>query len=217
TNIDYTGEKIQLTNASANLWTADKVIVSVPISILKLNEISFNPPLPASKTSAFAKIGMGPGMKVFLKFSNKFFDAGLIGGTLCAAYADESVGKTTADHVLLAFVMGDQAAYLHSLGSDSAITTALLQELDLMYSGQATASFIASSVHDYTAKPFIRGAYSYSTVGINDARTVAAQPVNDKLFFAGEAMNTNGHHQTVQGAAESGYKAVIDILKSIEK
>ncbi|MFN8711450.1 MAG: flavin monoamine oxidase family protein [Bacteroidota bacterium] len=217
TGINYAGEKIQLTDASSNQWIADKVIVTVPISILKLNEISFTPALPAAKTEAFSKIGMGPGMKVFLKFSTKFFEPILIGGTICAAYIDDSVGKTTSDNILLAFVMGDQAAYLHALGSDNAITTALLQELDSVYSGQATASFLASSVHDYTSKPFIKGAYGYSTVGMNDARAVAAQPVNDKLFFAGEAMNINGHHQTVQGAVESGYKAVIDLLKSVEK
>jgi len=41
--------------------------------------------------------------------------------------------------------------------------------------------------------------------------------VNDKIFFAGEAMNLNGHHQTVQGAMETGYREVINILNSIKK
>lgn len=217
TGIDYSADKIQLTDSSGNLFSADKLIITVPISILKLNEISFNPPLPAEKTEAFAKFGMGPGMKVFMKFSTKFFPAELYGGPVCGAYVDDSVGKNTNDNILLAFVMGDQAASLHALGSDTAITNALLQELDTIYNGQATASFIASQVFDYTAKPFIKGAYGYSTVGMGNARQIAAQPVNDKLFFAGEAMNINGHHQTVHGAVESGYKAVMDILSSVNK
>jgi lysine-specific histone demethylase 1B len=215
--IDYSSDKIILTDSGGNTYTADKVIVTVPISILKLNEIAFTPALPAEKTAAFAKFGMGPGMKVFLKFSTKFYADMLYGGSVCGAYADDTVGKTTSDHVLLAFVMGDQAANLHALGSDSAITNALLQELDTIYGGQATANFIASSVHDYTAKPFIKGAYGYSTVGMEDARKIAAQPVADKVFFAGEAMNVTGHHQTVQGAVESGYKAVLDIFESVRK
>jgi monoamine oxidase len=99
--------------------------------------------------------------------------------------------------------MGDQAANLHSLGSDTAITNALLQELDSIYNGQATASFIASSVFDYTSKPYIKGAYGYSTIGMGDARIMAAKPV--------------GHHQTVHGAVESGYNAVINFLDDLKK
>lgn len=216
TEINYEGEQVVVKSGN-NQFTADKVIVTVPISILKLNEIQFVPALPSAKMDAFARFGMGPGMKVFLKFSQKFFDGELLGGTVCGAYADDAVGKVTSDNVLLAFVMGDQAEALHNLGNDAAITNALLQELDTLFGGAATASFIESVVYDYTNRPFIKGAYSYSTIGMGDARKVAAQPVNDKVFFAGEAMNTNGHHQTVHGAVESGYKAVIDLLESAKK
>ncbi|MCB0509594.1 MAG: FAD-dependent oxidoreductase, partial [Bacteroidetes bacterium] len=216
-HIDYTQEQIQVRDSVGNFYLADKLIITVPISILKLEEITFNPALPNEKTAAFSKIGMGPGMKVFLKFSAKFYEENLYGGDICAAYVDESEGKPGNDHVLLAFVMGHQAAYLSSLGSDSAITNALLNELDAIYGGQASSLFIASSVHDYTNKDFIKGAYSYSSIGMGNAREIAAQPINNSLFFAGEAMNTNGHHQTVHGAVESGYKAVMDLFKGIEK
>ena len=160
---------------------------------------------------------MDAGMKVFLKFSNKFFDQNIIGGSVCAAYADDSIGKAQNDNILLAFIMGNQAEYLTSLGSDVAITAALLQELDLMYNGQATASFIASHVENWTTNPFVKGAYSYSTVGMGDARKTASQALSEKLYFAGEAMNTNGHHQTVHGAIETGYREVINILTDIKK
>jgi monoamine oxidase len=217
TSVDHSGDKIVLKDSSNNIYESNKVIIAVPISILKLNEIAFIPSLPAEKTDAFSKFGMGPGIKVFLKFSTKFYEDVLYGGAVCGAYVDDTVGKQTSDHVLLAFVMGDQAANLHALGNDTSITNALLQELDGIYSGQATATFISSSVHDYTSKPFIKGAYGYSTIGMGNARQVAAKPVAGKLFFAGEAMNTNGHHQTVHGAVESGYKAVMDILQTAKK
>jgi len=113
--------------------------------------------------------------------------------------------------------MGEQAEYLSSLGSDGAITAALLAELDLMYNGQATSSFISSHIEDWTKNPFVRGAYSYSTVGMGNARTIAAQPIDKKLYFAGEAMNINGHHQTVHGAVETGYREVSKLLKDIKK
>lgn len=215
--VNYQSDQVVITDTNMENYTADKVIVTVPISILKLNEINFIPALPETKVNAFSKFGMGPGMKVFLKFSSKFYEDVLYGGTICGAYADDTVGKTTNNNVLLAFVMGDQAAYLHNLGSDAAITTALLQELDEIYNGQATANFMDSRVYNYTNKPYIKGAYGYSTIGMGDARKVAAEPIDNKLFFAGEAMNTNGHHQTVHGAVESAYKSVSDIFNSVKK
>lgn len=217
TKIDYSKSSIEITDSNNNLYLADKVIITVPIPILKSGDIQFIPDLPTEKTSAFSKIGMGAGMKVFLKFSNKFFDQNIIGGTICAAYADDSIGKVQDDNILLAFVMGEQAEYLSSLGSNAAITNALLQELDSMYNGQATTSFIASHVQDWTTNPFVKGAYSYSTVGMGDARMIASASINKKLYFAGEAMNNNGHHQTVQGAVETGYREVMNLLKDLAK
>ena len=215
--IDYTQSSIEITDSNNNVYSADKVIITVPIPILKSGDIQFIPSLSTEKTSAFSKIGMGAGMKVFLKFSTKFFDQNIIGGTICAAYADDSIGKVQDDNILLAFVMGEQAEYLSSLGSDAAITNALLQELDTMYNGQATASFIASHVEDWTTNPFVKGAYSYSTIGMGNARFIAAKSINKKLYFAGEAMNLNGHHQTVQGAVETGYREVINLLEDLRK
>ena len=211
--IDYSNDSIQLTDSDGNIYTGDKVLLTVPITILQDEDIEFVPALPALKVDAFNKIGMGAGMKVFLKFSNRFYDENIGGGAVCAAYADEVTGKNGSDHVLLAFVMGAQAEALGALGDDTAITNALLAELDTMYEGQATASFLASHVENWTANPFVRGAYSYSKIGIGNARSIAAESVDKKLYFGGEAMNLNGHHQTVHGAVETAYREIRNLLQ----
>jgi len=215
--INYTESSIVITDSNNNTYSGDKVIVTVPITILKSNAIEFIPSLSIDKTTAFSKIGMDAGMKVFLKFNNKFFDQNIIGGSTSASYSDESIGKQQDDNVLLAFIMGKQAEYLTSLGNEEDIKNALLQELDSMYNGQASASFISYHVQNWTTNPFIKGAYSYSTIGMGDARQISAQSINKKIYFAGEAMNFNGHHQTVHGAIETGYKEVINILNDIKK
>ncbi|MBD3637275.1 MAG: FAD-dependent oxidoreductase [Crocinitomicaceae bacterium] len=212
-SIDYSGEKIQVEDTSGKTYTADKVIITVPITILQSAEIAFNPVLPEQKVAAFKKIGMGPGMKVFLKFSEHFYRGNTIGGKVCAAYADDKEGKDGTDNVLLAFAMGDQAKSLSKLGSDEAIAKALLAELDEIYDGRASASFLDKLVIDYTNMPFIKGAYSYSAIGIGNARSVAAKDIDQKLYFAGEAMNVRGHHQTVHGALETGFDKVVKILE----
>ncbi|MEL6250934.1 MAG: NAD(P)/FAD-dependent oxidoreductase [Bacteroidota bacterium] len=209
--IDYSKDQIQVEDQNGQIYIADKLILTVPITVLQDGDIIFNPSLPQRKTEAFHKIGMGPGMKVFLKFGQKFYDGYVAGGKICAAYADESWVKKGEDHVLLAFVMGKQAAHLSSLGSDQKIIEALLGELDEIYSGQASTYFLDAYVVDWGKHPYIRGSYSFSKVGIGNAREIAAQPIDGKIFFAGEAMNLNGHHQTVHGAAETAIQQLVNM------
>ncbi|MBF6655082.1 flavin monoamine oxidase family protein [Flavobacterium columnare] len=215
--IDYSGNSIEVTDLNGTVFIADKVIVTVPITILKSNDIIFKPSLPNEKTMAFQKIGMEAGMKVFLKFSEKFYPSNFVyGGSVCAAYGDVTLGKQTKDNILLAFVMGKQAQTLSDLNSHEAITSALLTELDYMFNGRASASFVKSTVQDFTKHPFIKGAYSYSSVGMGNAREILAQSVGDKIFFAGEATNLQGDHQTVHGAVATGVEQaekIVSLLK----
>jgi monoamine oxidase len=214
--IDYTGPGVKLTDTQGRTYTADKILLTVPITILQSGDLEFIPALPAEKTEAFSKIGMDAGMKVFLRFSRKFFKDYFIGGKNCAAYLNEGIGKPPTDIVLLAFVMGTQAEALSKIGSDAGITQILLTELDEMYQGQASETFLDAYVQNWFTQPYIRGAYSYSTVGMGNARSIAAQSIAQKIYFAGEAMNLNGHHQTVQGAMETGYREVVQLLKDIK-
>jgi monoamine oxidase len=64
--------------------------------------------------------------------------------------------------------------------------------------------------HDWQQDPFARGAYSYLMVGANDARAALAQPLDDTLFFAGEATDEEGG--TVTGALQSGARAAREVL-----
>ena len=75
----------------------------------------------------------------------------------------------------------------------------------------------ASYTHDWQTDPFSRGAYSYVKVGGDSAQSVLAAPLNNNLFFAGEATDISGHHGTVHGAIASGKRAAEEILKTIPK
>lgn len=210
--INYTGENI-IVKAANKKYSAHKVIITVPISILKDGDIIFSPALPAKKTEAFSKIGMDHGMKVYLKFDHTFYDQNIIGGKICSSYMDESYGRNSNYHVLLAFIIGSQAEHLSSLDSELQIFNALIAELDEMYDGLASKHFISGIVQDWSKEPYIRGAYSYSSIGIGEARQTAAQTIDNKLYFAGEAMNVKGHFQSVHGAYETGIAKALEILK----
>ena len=67
-------------------------------------------------------------------------------------------------------------------------------------------------LHDWQADPFARGAYSYVIAGGTGARKALAAPVQNTLFFAGEAADTQGESGTVAGALQSGMSAARQVL-----
>ena len=69
--------------------------------------------------------------------------------------------------------------------------------------------------HDWQSDPFSRGAYSYGKVGADGAQEALGRPVENTLFFAGEATDTSGHNGTVHGAIASGYRAAEDVLRGL--
>jgi monoamine oxidase len=70
--------------------------------------------------------------------------------------------------------------------------------------------------HDWQVDPFSCGAYSYALVGGSDAFSELAQPLEETLFFAGEATNSDGHNGTVHGAIATGYRAAREVLRSLQ-
>ncbi|MEL7221791.1 MAG: NAD(P)/FAD-dependent oxidoreductase, partial [Bacteroidota bacterium] len=214
TAIDYSTDTIKLTDNNGQTYEADRAIITVPITVLKDNDISFFPELPATKTQSFQQLGMEAGLKAFMRFSNQFTNTNILGGSVCAAYAIESYQRNSEDLVLMGFAMGDQAKALSEMGEAAALER-LLADLDHMFDGQASTSYVGHFFQDWYKAPYIRGAYSYPLVGANaHTRQNLAAPIDNKLFFAGEATNYNGHHQTVQGAVESAYREVINIYKT---
>jgi monoamine oxidase len=71
--------------------------------------------------------------------------------------------------------------------------------------------------HNWSRDPFTRGAYSYAAVGGYDAPAELARPVQDTLFFAGEATNTDGHMGTVHGAIATGQRAAREVIESLDQ
>ena len=73
----------------------------------------------------------------------------------------------------------------------------------------------AAYFHDWQKDPFSRGAYSYGKVGADGAQRTLAAPLENSLFFAGEATDVSGHNGTVHGAIASGYRAATEILQGL--
>lgn len=218
TKIDYSGQRIALDDAQGQRYQADKLIITVPLAILRAGDIQFVPALPATKTDAFKKIGMDAGLKIFLAFNKRFWAAetGSIYGTgLVSEFWVASRGRSSQANVLTAFVNGSNAETLASRGS-AAVQT-VVQELDAMYGrGVASGSLTNAYVMDWRKEPYIKGAYSYPMLGGGiDARQEIANSVLRKVYFAGEATHTGGHSGTVHGAIETAQRAVNELFRDV--
>lgn len=191
-------------------YSADAIVVTVPLTILKNNTITFSPVLPSWKTTAIQNIGMGPGMKIILKFSQRFWADNLkyLTSDLLATVFWYTSKQRGNDNVLTAFVMGENAAALSAQGS-AAVNT-VVGELNQMYGNNiATNTLIGSHIEDWGINPHIGGAYSFPIVGGGGlaTRKNLYKAVSSKVFFAGEATNYKGHNSTVHGALETGLLA----------
>ena len=62
--------------------------------------------------------------------------------------------------------------------------------------------------------PWARGGYTYVPAGAYGTRQALARPVDDTLYFAGDATVTTTNPSTVHGALESGLRAAREVLKA---
>lgn len=224
TSIDYSGEKIQLSDANGGNYEADKVIVTVPISILKDGDISFNPGLPAAKINAINSIGMDPGMKVAISFNGIFWGGqttSIISDGIVPRYYSPGTGRSPNNLVLAGYIMGE-AAEEFANADDQTIVQAVLDDLDRLYNNSASSlastdidGNIQAVVKDWSKEPYIRGAYSYNQIGASVSRISYANPINEQIFFAGEAANTNENYGSVNGALEAAEEAVNKLIDAV--
>jgi monoamine oxidase len=72
---------------------------------------------------------------------------------------------------------------------------------------------VSYSIHDWMTAPYVRGGYSYETVGSGTARARLHQSLEDTLYFAGEALYEGQALATVEAALDSG-RVVAEKIKA---
>ncbi|MEM8960422.1 MAG: NAD(P)/FAD-dependent oxidoreductase [Acidobacteriota bacterium] len=214
TEIDYAGEEIVVRTTTGESHVADRVIVTVSIHVLQEEMIRFIPELSEEKTAAIDEIGFSPGFKLFMKFSEKFYpdlirfdtDDGEVG------VYDAAFGKDATDHILGYLVVGSMAERYKGL-DEREVVEKVLSELDGMFDGQASATFESHAYQNWTNEPYIGGAYSDIWWLDDEEQEILHAPLDDKVYFAGEAFGPRFQTSTVHGAAASAYRVVNEIAR----
>lgn len=205
TAIDWSGAGVRVSTA-AGVVAARAAIVTVPVGVLQRGGVRFTPELPQRTRDGLAGLGMGALSKIALRFNGERF--GLAPGTdlwarLGARRSFNFECFTWDRDIVIAFFGGDHAREIISLGEAGAVRLAL-EEFKRLVGPQAERAFVGGRLAGWAADPWAMGAYSHALPGHADARARLAEPVGDRIWFAGEATAGWGAGEDFGGAMTAG-------------
>ena len=202
-------------HAGGSEFAADRVIVTVPLGILKAGAITFEPALPDAVAGPVSRLGMGVFNKIFVQFPERFWNEDTyviraLGEAGEHWHSWYDVSAVSGIPTLLTFAAGPFGRRMQELPDEDVVADAV-SALRLLY-GDAVGEPLAHWVTRWGEDAFSNGSYSHLAVGSSHHdHDALAGPVDGVLHFAGEA--TWGDEPATVGAAfYSGHRAAERIL-----
>lgn len=204
-SIDYqSGAFIQ---TDRNTYQADAVIIAVPMACLKAGDIQFMPVLPSRTQCAIDAYGVGLINKVIIEcdsvvWPEKVTAMANLSGNLDEFYALINLYPATGKPLLLTFTDGEKAFEKEAL-PDSVLIEHATELLKRWY---PEVKVKRGLVTRWASEPFSKSSYSYVPKAVDWPVATMAQPIQNTIFFAGEACSEE-HLGTTLGAYETGVSA----------
>lgn len=217
TAIDWSGQGVTVVTRGGTI-RAKACIVTVSTGVLGAGAIRFTPALPAGTRQAIADLPMGLLAKITLQFEGTRL------GFAPNAWLDYHVPPDMAApacyfltwpfgfNYMVGFVGGRFGWELSAAGEAAAVDFAL-GEVVRMAGADARKYFVRGHLTGWAGNPLTLGAYAAARPGRHTARAALAQPVAEKLHFAGEATGTP-HVALCNGAYSAGEKAARALIAS---
>jgi len=191
------------------------VIVTIPTNVLTANAIEFDPALPDWKLFAASQLPLGHGGKVAFKV-DPVSSLPLHKYIVYGPSIPEAIGFQVQPfdfNLVIGHFGGMWCIDFKGISSPDAIEYAR-RELVQMYGSSVIKHITTSKSVMWHNDPHIQGTYSNALPGQSSQREALARPVDDRLYFAGEATSKDAY-ATAHGAYQSGLdaaKAVITFL-----
>jgi monoamine oxidase len=215
TTVNWNSSGVQVETNRGTI-TGQRVLTTVSTGILAANHIQFKPGLPDWKEAAIAGVPTGTMNKICVHFNRDVFEASDLGVYL--TWRDDGEGSEIEANVmglntLTVFIGGRFAVWLEKQGQQAGLDFALNQITDVF--GNDIRNHIDNSiVTAWATEPLTLGSYSCALPGQAHQRVELARPIDNKLFFAGEATIV-GAQATCHGAYLSGIRAAQEIKASL--
>ncbi|CAN5229047.1 NAD(P)/FAD-dependent oxidoreductase [soil metagenome] len=215
--IDHSGARIRIETSRGPL-TARKVIVTAPTSLIANQSIRFHPALP-DKVNAAAGLPLGLADKVMLALDEPQDSKGALPSDGHFYGTTDRIGtgsyhlRPMGQPCISGFFGGTFARELEDAG-EGALAAQAIDELVALLGSDYRRKLKSIGESRWAHDPFALGSYSHALPGHADDRAVLATPVEDRLFFAGEA--TSPHFfSTAHGAQETGVRAAGEVVGAL--
>jgi monoamine oxidase len=206
-----------------DVYAAEKIIITVPIGVLKAGSIRFTPAL-SEKQNLINQLGFGPVIKVILQFSNPFWRVKELTenkdlSDLFFLFSSEKVPTWWTQHpdtqpVITGWIGGPNAEKMKHDPSDLIITKAMYSLCDI-FRLEASAlhkQLVNAQVFNWAMDPYTLGGYSFQVVNGSSMISSFVEPVQQTIFFAGEGLIDGPEIGTVEGALKSGRETARKII-----
>lgn len=203
--VDFSGRWVRL-QTPAGIVRAEAAILTG--STNALGRIRFTPGLPVAKREALARLPLGHVNKVALRFDALDPDW----PNARSAVLSARIGRYSRP-IAEVFIDATTARTLEPLGVAAQIDF-VLGQFASMYGSSSVRRVTAARASSWGTAPWIWGGYAAMTPGGGDPRAVLAEPVADRLFFAGEAIHPY-FFSTAHGAWESGERAAAEAIRAL--
>ncbi len=202
-----------LEGTQRKLFYGKRAIITIPPSVLRSRgegAVKFQPALPARFRHALSKSAMGDVTKVILQFRKNFWPQKGLGFIHVPGACFPTWWWIEASQAWVGWVGGPRARKMNELADTELMREAIITLSEFFGKSEKLAreNCIGFFRHNWTRDPFSRGAYSYPAVDTADVPQQLSTPINDTIFFAGEATAKSGQEGTVHGAIASGLRAV---------
>lgn len=216
-------------NSIAREIRAKRVVTTVPIGVLQAKAIEFQPALPAAKQRSIDRIGFGSMNKCLFLWDEsdldqlpwpqdtEWIERIAAPGTPQGLWTEFFYGRqVTGRPTLCAFTAGNVAREVEQW-SEEEIQASCMEALQQQFAGKTIPAPRQVIITKWGQEEFTRGAYSFNKFGGKHSdRKQLAQPIDQRLYFAGEACHSQ-YFGTTHGALMSGMNAAKAIQKHTGK
>ncbi|KAL4436240.1 hypothetical protein ABPG74_015831 [Tetrahymena malaccensis] len=212
--------RVVIFDKQGNRYEGDYIIVTVPISQLQNKTIRFNPELPPQKQDAIRRMKLGRGGKIHFKFKNRFWPDNARTlflrskiSFLWNQYHEQKDTDEIQTNVLAGLLAGDVMDEMQDPEKRQALIEEVLEKMARVFKYPKVKEELLDVMwNDFTNFEYIQGNYSMPTLNIGSSRYIYQQPVDNILFFAGEASHTTDS-MTIHGAYETGLRDAQRIIE----
>ena len=216
--IEWQKNYVTVFTSDKKIYNSNKIVVTVSLGLLQAQSpvLIFQPAIDEYFKAA-KKIGFGSVVKVLLQFKQDFWKEKKknIGFLLTNEIIPTWWTQLPSSYPLLTGWAGGPQAWQLEDKDDDAILEIALQSLSNVFKKPVdelrqllTASLVANWLND----PFSKGGYSYSTLETTEAQKLFNTPIQDTIFFAGEAFYDGPSPGTVEAALGSAKNVAEKII-----